>query len=181
MSTSETAASGSVREPMELGFRDPVSRLSAAARNTLELCEPIQFESKKSLVELLQIGQEDTNKLLVEVREGLKGVSRVLIATQQSMARGLNRTFHRDKQMFFSFTHALLNAKGEDPHHLGLPSLLDFQYSLCYDGQVQDADIARYLRFYDLGGELIEEGDEPAIKEGKRDAAKAELKSYSGF
>ncbi|KAG8695144.1 hypothetical protein FRC08_008009 [Ceratobasidium sp. 394] len=169
--TIETAGLESTQESPAVCPRDHASKLSVATRNTIELLEPIRTESNQDFAPLLKIGLDDTNKLLADLKQ-------VLIGTQQSMARGLNRTSRSTDT--WQCTHTLLNRNGEEPHNL-VPSLRTLQYNLIYGNQVQSSDVARLLRFYGLGREFIEEGDNPAIKEGKIDAARAELRSFFGF
>ncbi|KAG8702540.1 hypothetical protein FRC08_003414 [Ceratobasidium sp. 394] len=176
ISTTETTVSGSTRESAEVRTRTSVSQSNAAVRNPTEFHGPIQRET--GLAELLKNGQ-DANKLLAEVRDGLNDVKHVLVVTQQSMARGLNRTNYAGNG--WQGMHTVLNTNGEDPHILGLPNIFDLQYKLALNQGADDSEIAQFLRFYGLGGGLIEGGDEPTIKEGKRDAARTKIRSYLGF
>ncbi|KAG8702543.1 hypothetical protein FRC08_003417 [Ceratobasidium sp. 394] len=157
----------------------PVIQSSTATRLTVEQTECVLSEPQPNPTELLKIGLEDTKQLLVGIGSTLENVNRVLIRTQQGMAKGFNAMSgcHHNRALC---SHVLLNAKGEDPRHLGVPSISGIQYSLYYGYGVQDSDIVRYLRFYGIGAKFIEEGDEPRIREGKIDAAKAELRSYLG-
>ncbi|KAG8770333.1 hypothetical protein FRC12_004350 [Ceratobasidium sp. 428] len=119
----------------------------------------------------------DTNKLLVEISDGVQDLKRVLIATQQSMARGLGSTNYYGGP---HFNHSLLNDKGEDPHLFGLPSLAVLRDNLNEDSLRPSTiiDMAQYLRFYGIGRDLVEEGVKPKLKDGKSEAARAELRRY---
>ncbi|KAG8712817.1 hypothetical protein FRC08_014070 [Ceratobasidium sp. 394] len=178
VSITEPAATSSGQAATEVHPRGSASRSSAVVQSTTELLEPTQSEPKESPAELLKDGQDDANKLLVEIRDGLKDVKQVLIRTQQSMARGLNK---RNYTSDWRCAHTLLNANGEEPHVFGLPNVVHIQYNLVGSHQVHDPELARCLQFYGLGAELIEGEDEPTIKEGSRDAARATLKSYFGL
>ncbi|KAG8702542.1 hypothetical protein FRC08_003416 [Ceratobasidium sp. 394] len=165
---------GSIDEPPGHFAMQP----SRAARPIVEQTEHLLSETQPNPTEMLKIGLEDTKQLLVGMNSTLENVNRVLIAAQQNMARGLNTTRYYEYSGV-QHNHVLVNEKGED-RHLRLPSILNVQYSLVNGQQVQDTDIARYLRFYGVGAEFVEGGDVPTIKEGKIDAAKAELRSYLG-
>ncbi|KAG9075853.1 hypothetical protein FS749_012435 [Ceratobasidium sp. UAMH 11750] len=177
VSVMELASSGAAQKPAEVPC-DPIPRPRTAARNMVELPEPVRLGLKENSVELLKLGLEDTTKLLVEIGAGLNDVKQILIVTQQSMARALNSVDYFGGSGD-SFPHTLINAAGEEPHLSGLPSLPNLQYKLRYGNiSIPDSDIARYLLFYGIGGELIQTGDRPEIIEGKRAAAIATLKSY---
>ncbi|KAG9104186.1 hypothetical protein FRC07_009839 [Ceratobasidium sp. 392] len=121
-------------------------------------------------------------RLLVEIGDELKDVKRVMIASQQSMARGLGRTRWCDWGGW-QFQHTVMNAKGEDPHLLGLPvpGVLNSNMNSYPSSSGIISEMARYLRFYGIGEELLEEGEEPRLKDGNIEAAKAALKSYIGM
>ncbi|KAG8680885.1 hypothetical protein FRC08_015982 [Ceratobasidium sp. 394] len=145
--------------------RDTVRRPRTATGSTLGPLEPVQPEPQKNSVELLKLGLEDTNKLLVEIGGGLKHVKQTLVVTQQSMARGFNRTLY-GSNVGWQFPHTLLNAEGEEPLLSGLPNLTDLQYHLHHGNPVSNSDIAQYLLFYGIGGGggFIQPGGQPTIK-----------------
>ncbi|KAG8738117.1 hypothetical protein FRC10_007263 [Ceratobasidium sp. 414] len=178
----ECERNGEQRDPdvpiAESAAPDPIQQSPTAPRNlalqpetatqdAVELLEPMQSEPKRDSAELLKLGLEDTNKFLVDIRAGLKDMKQVLVATQQSMARGLNMTNHKSGSQFL---HTLVNAEGEEPH-----------YNLARGNPVQDSDIAQYLRFYGIGGEFIHAEDQQTIKEGERARAITTLRSYLGI
>ncbi|KAG9091568.1 hypothetical protein FS749_016440 [Ceratobasidium sp. UAMH 11750] len=172
---SDVGDTGSIDEPPGHFVMQP----STAARPILEQTQHVLSETQSNPTEMLETGLEDTKQLLVRMTSTLENVNRVLIAAQQNMARGLNTTRYHEYSGL-QHNHVLVNEKGEDPRHQRLPSILTVQYNLVNRQQVQDTDIARYLRFYGIGAEFIEGGDVPTIKEGKIDEAKAELRSYLG-
>ncbi|KAG8705233.1 hypothetical protein FRC08_001764 [Ceratobasidium sp. 394] len=191
---SDVGDTGSIDEPPGHFVMQP----STAARPILEQTQHVLSETQSNPTEMLETGLEDTKQLLVRMTSTLENVNRVLIAAQQNMARGLNTTRYYEYSGL-QHNHVLVNEKGEDPRvrdplhlvkfgclhahagqHQRLPSILTVQYNLVNRQQVQDTDIARYLRFYGIGAEFIEGGDVPTIKEGKIDEAKAELRSYLG-
>ncbi|KAG8719302.1 hypothetical protein FRC09_011346 [Ceratobasidium sp. 395] len=124
-------------------------------------------------------GLGDTNKLLVEIGDGIQDLKRILIATQQSMARGLGRTSYW-KYSGRQFNHTLLNDKGEEPQRFGLPAPGALYSSMNGNLSSPDTtvDMARYLRFYGIEKDLLEEGPEPKLKEGKSEAARTEIQRY---
>ncbi|KAG8714063.1 hypothetical protein FRC08_012424 [Ceratobasidium sp. 394] len=178
VSITEPAATSSSQAATEMRSRGSVSRSSTVVQNTTEPLEPTQSEPKQSPADLLKDGQEDANKLLVEIRDGLEDVKQVLIGTQQNMARGLNR---RNYTSDWRCAHTMLNANGEEPHALGLANVVHIQYNLVGGHHIHDPELAQCLQFYGLGAELIEGEGGPTIKEGSRDEARATLKLYFGL
>ncbi|KAG8712814.1 hypothetical protein FRC08_014067 [Ceratobasidium sp. 394] len=93
------------------------------------------------------------------------------------MARGFNATQHTDNRYLMRYAHTYINEGGEDPIHVGLSTPAGLRNIRDW-GPENDTLLVRYLRFYDIGKEFIDEGDELKIKEGKRDAAKTQLRQY---
>ncbi|KAG8743794.1 hypothetical protein FRC10_011423 [Ceratobasidium sp. 414] len=118
---------------------------------------------------------EDTNKLLAEIGDGLKTVKQILVGSQHAMARGINSAYFG--QSYANHTCSFINTEGEDPMHLGLPSPSSMRNMQTWNSSY-DTTLARYLQFYGIGDEFIQEGDEPTIVEGKRDEVKARLLAY---
>ncbi|KAG9098241.1 hypothetical protein FRC07_010672 [Ceratobasidium sp. 392] len=157
--------------------RPPESQVPSPRPVTQTTSEPVQFQSAPNSASSLKTALEDTNKLLAEIGDRLKDVKRVMIVLHQGMVRGLNRTMYSEYDGL-AFKHALVNAKGEDPHLCGLPDLNTLRDSMNNNSPTLDTDLARYLHFYGIGEELLEGGDEPKLKEGKRDDAKGKLRLY---
>ncbi|KAG8770971.1 hypothetical protein FRC12_003932 [Ceratobasidium sp. 428] len=173
----ESATSRELDEP---GKEPPRSQtmLSRTSSALPDQFHPISVDNVPgSNAETLITGLGDTNKLLVEINDGIQDLKRVFIVAQQSMARGLSCTKLNTSGR--QSHHTVLNDKGEDPHTSGLPSLSNFYYGWrnC-SGPFNIVDAARYLQFYGIGRDLIEEGIEPKLKDGKDEAAQAELRKY---
>ncbi|KAG9079099.1 hypothetical protein FRC06_007952 [Ceratobasidium sp. 370] len=139
--------------------------------------ESSQHEPESGSGGCMKSGPEDTNKLLVRIEGVLENMSRILISTQHSMARGFNGTRYTAGYVQ-CHSHTFINAQGEDPEHSGLPGPRSLIGELQNWGSEHDTTLARYLEFYGLGSEYVESGSEPKIKEGKRNEAKGRLGGY---
>ncbi|CAE6439328.1 unnamed protein product [Rhizoctonia solani] len=123
-----------------------------------------------------------TNKLMTEIRDTLKNMNRVSIASQNSLARGLNSSSWHECGYDLG-AHTLVNENGELPEAHNLPS---FQQERSYTRSflparalTEDA-LAQYLRFYNMGDEVLEEGQLSKIKPGMIEDAKNLLAQYVG-
>ncbi|CAE6541861.1 unnamed protein product [Rhizoctonia solani] len=121
-----------------------------------------------------------TTDLMVEIRDALKNVSRLLVGTQNSLARGFNSSTISYSSGNISHNlgaHSLMNDHGEVPESYNLPT-----FTLTYNGgyyyakfsvdNLTENILARYLQFYGIGEEMIEEGEELKIKSGMLNDAK---------
>ncbi|KAG8741030.1 hypothetical protein FRC10_003453, partial [Ceratobasidium sp. 414] len=111
-SNAETAASRSTDESTEELPDRSTPQPKTAAQLAVEQIEHERSEPQPNPSELVKIGLDDTNQLLVKIGSTLEDVNRVLIVTQQSMAKGFNATCSGPNY----YRHVLLNAKGEYPH-----------------------------------------------------------------
>ncbi|KAH7335743.1 hypothetical protein B0J17DRAFT_667627 [Rhizoctonia solani] len=123
-----------------------------------------------------------TNELMTEIRDTLKNMSRVLIASQNSLARGLNSSAWHECGYDLG-AHTLVNENGELPEVHNLPS---FKQERSYMRTVvpartltEDA-LVKYLQFYNMGKEMLEEGEELKLKPGMIEDAKNLLAQYLG-
>ncbi|KAG9105168.1 hypothetical protein FRC07_009546 [Ceratobasidium sp. 392] len=180
--TVELSTLRSLDESVQAPSRDHVSPPENVIQGTLEQLEPIHSQTPYTPAEPPTNGLGDMTRLLVEIGDELKDVKRVMIASQQSMARGLGRTAWCDYGGW-QFHHTIMNVKGEEPHLLGLPFpgvlIENMNNRLSSPGTI--SDMARYLQFYGIGEELLEEGEAPRLKDGKSGTAMAVLKSYLGM
>ncbi|KAG8720499.1 hypothetical protein FRC09_009453 [Ceratobasidium sp. 395] len=177
MLNTEPTTSGKLDEP---GKEDPCSQTVLLGTSSVlpDQFNPISPDNVLDpSAETSTSGLGDTDRLLVEIGNGIQDLKRVLIATQQSMARALNYRYINSTRVLY---HTLLNEKGEDPRLFGLTGLGVLSYRLKHSSSEPSTivDMAQYLRFYGIGTDLIEEGIEPKLKEGKSEAARAELKRY---
>ncbi|CAE6362900.1 unnamed protein product [Rhizoctonia solani] len=111
---------------------------------------------------------QDSNHLVERLGETMDNISKVLANIQHSLVRGLKsgRQHCEDYQ-----TDALTNKKGELPVMCGLPALR-FQWKGSWImADMSDAQLAKYLKFYDIGDYLIDDGELPTIKGGMTAAA----------
>ncbi|CUA67642.1 hypothetical protein RSOLAG22IIIB_07500 [Rhizoctonia solani] len=138
--------------------------------------QPISRHNPSASGELRKLSE-----LMIEIRDTLKSGNRILVGTQNSLARGFNATsYHGDLNRLTSDmgAHSLINDHGEVPEACNLPT---FKYtghcqkvSLAID-KLTDDELARYLRFYGIGEDMIEEGDSLKIKSGMQNDARAAL------
>ncbi|CAE6442413.1 unnamed protein product [Rhizoctonia solani] len=122
-----------------------------------------------------------TDGLMLEIKnigDTLKNMNRVLIGSQNSLARGFNSSSIRCdwKGSILGFdlgAHSLINEHGDVPEAHDLPT---FKYSSgSASFPVNDLTgnvLARYLQFYGIGGEVLAEGNVPRIKPGMTEDAK---------
>ncbi|KDN38372.1 hypothetical protein RSAG8_09576, partial [Rhizoctonia solani AG-8 WAC10335] len=122
------------------------------------------------------------SELMIEIRDTLKCGNRILVGTQNSLARGFNATSYHGSSIGGLSSdlgaHSLINDDGEAPETYDLPT---FKFagncqsvSLAIEKLTED-ELARYLRFYNLGKEMIEEGEDLKIKSDMMDGARAAL------
>ncbi|CUA67643.1 hypothetical protein RSOLAG22IIIB_07501 [Rhizoctonia solani] len=122
-----------------------------------------------------------TTDLMVEIRDALKNVNRLLVGTQNSLARGFNSStvsYCSGNISHNPGAHSLMNDHGEVPESYSLPTFTftrdstGFYYAKFSVDSLTENILARYLHFYGIGGEMIEEGKELKIKSGMLDDAK---------
>ncbi|CAE6437113.1 unnamed protein product [Rhizoctonia solani] len=110
-------------------------------------------------------------QLVVEIRDikdSLKQLNRIMVGTQNSLARGFNssRKYGYKSISHNIGAHSLINDYGEVPETHHLPTFKNGEYGVHFSLDELDGGVlARYLRFYGLGEELIEEGEELKIKD----------------
>ncbi|KAJ1300482.1 hypothetical protein OPQ81_005296 [Rhizoctonia solani] len=120
----------------------------------------------------------DIKDLMVEIRDTLKNVKSVLIGTQNSLARGFNSSsLHSDYRGhpvgYDIGAHSLINDQGEVPEMYNLPTFKYENYNVLFAiNDLAESVLARYLRFYSIGEEMIEEEEELKIKSGMIDDAR---------
>ncbi|KAG8732508.1 hypothetical protein FRC11_013127 [Ceratobasidium sp. 423] len=118
------------------------------------------------------------NELMVEIRDTLQRMNRVLVGTQNSLARGFNSSAIRSAYYSNGISHdlgahSLINDYGEVPETYNLPTFKAGTYHVEFAiNDLTENILARYLRFYNMGEELIEEGEELKIKSGMIDNAR---------
>ncbi|CAE7207576.1 unnamed protein product [Rhizoctonia solani] len=122
--------------------------------------------------------------IMIEIRDALKNVNRLLVGTQNSLARGFNSSSIQCRPGYGSATsshnlgaHSLINDRGEIPETYNLPTFalsdtgLPGKVGFSVDTLAENI-LARYLRFYNIGEEVIEEGEELKIKSDMLDEAR---------
>ncbi|EUC58378.1 laminin domain protein, putative [Rhizoctonia solani AG-3 Rhs1AP] len=111
---------------------------------------------------------QESNHLVERLGDTMDNISKVLAGIQHSLIRGLKsgREHCEDYQ-----TDALTNKRGELPVMCGLPALRFKWKGSWIMADMSDAQLARYLQFYDIGGYLIDDGELPTIKGGMTAAA----------
>ncbi|KAG8719303.1 hypothetical protein FRC09_011347 [Ceratobasidium sp. 395] len=148
----------------------------AAVHTENQSADPVE-RTHESVSTAVKTGFEETNKTLVKICDGLEKIGRIMVGIQQNAARIGNRPlYHHDSWLYPC--HVLVNAKGETPESTGLPALPNLAgHTSLYYSQYRDI-MAQYLRFYGIGRELIQEGDELTVKEDKVAEAVQALREY---
>ncbi|CAE6527610.1 unnamed protein product [Rhizoctonia solani] len=122
-------------------------------------------------------------EIMTEIRDTLKNVTQILVGTQNSLARGFNSSavhgsYNWDGISHDLGAHSLINEHGEVPEMHDLPTFKVTgnlgQPSLTLDNFTEN-QLARYLQFYSVGEEMIDEGEELKIKPGMINDARALL------
>ncbi|CCO32867.1 hypothetical protein BN14_06930 [Rhizoctonia solani AG-1 IB] len=105
-----------------------------------------------------------------DIKDSLKQLNRIMVGTQNSLARGFNSS---RKYGYNGVSHDiewLIDPRAQTHH---LPTFENGEYGVHFSLNKLDGGIlARYLRFYGLGEELIEEGEELKIKDDMVENAK---------
>lgn len=120
---------------------------------------------------------QESTRILLDIRESLKNVIKVLIASQNSLARSVNSGYRYNTDCPYApGAHSLINDKGEEPETHNLPTLQGFHAFNTNNGtqrpsQLDKKVLARYLQFYGIGSEMIEEGEDLNIKPGMEEDA----------
>ncbi|CAE6541865.1 unnamed protein product [Rhizoctonia solani] len=141
------------------------------------ISQPVSYQSLKESSELRRLSE-----LVVEIRDTLRSGNRILVGTQNSLARGFNAaSYHWSHQGGLGFdlgAHSLINDHGEVPEAYNLPTFKRTgncqTLSLAIDKLTED-ELAQYLRFYGIGEDMIEEGDSLKIKSAMENDARAAL------
>ncbi|KEP50550.1 hypothetical protein V565_077930 [Rhizoctonia solani 123E] len=165
------AASGQVIEPTDP--RDPpVEQLSSSNKVNINQNQNERNEAHRA------------TEIMVEIRDKLDkldDLSRILVGTQNSLARGFNSSSYHYRNNNITYDlggHSLINDHGEVPETYNLPTFKSSgnrgNVSLVVNN-LPENELARYLRFYNLGGEMIEEGEELKIKSGMISDARTAL------
>ncbi|KAH7335832.1 hypothetical protein B0J17DRAFT_667988 [Rhizoctonia solani] len=102
--------------------------------------------------------------LMIQIRDTLKNVARILVGTQNSLARARKASW--DGGLGYDLgAHSLINNYGEVPEMQNLPTFKSEGYRVGFAvNSLSEDTLSRYLRFYNIGQEMIEEGEELKIK-----------------
>ncbi|KDN43341.1 hypothetical protein RSAG8_06125, partial [Rhizoctonia solani AG-8 WAC10335] len=140
----------------------------ARSRTLASSPEELSTQTKELILRDVMIevktAQEETNRLLGEAGETLKNLY-TLVSTQ--LTHYVTQSYN-GREVYFR-----ANDRGELPTDSGLNSI-DILKLDTLSGQT----IARYLRFYSIGVDLIEDGEELKIKPGVRGSAQKTLRNY---
>ncbi|CUA69484.1 hypothetical protein RSOLAG22IIIB_08491 [Rhizoctonia solani] len=123
-----------------------------------------------------------STELMIEIRNRLDDISRILVGTQNSLARGFNsssaHTYDYKGVGYDLGAHSLINNRGEVPEDHNLPTFKssgNFGTTSFSVNNLPESELARYLRFYSIGEDMIEEGEELKIKSDMIKDARAAL------
>ncbi|KAH7335790.1 hypothetical protein B0J17DRAFT_707710 [Rhizoctonia solani] len=141
--------------PPEDEARPPTEGLSAQAK---------ELNLRDVMIDVTT-AQEENNRILSEAGETLKNINRTLVSTQLTLFLTQN---YSGRDVYFR-----ANDRGEIPTDSGLNSL-----NILKLGILPDQTIAKYLRFYSIGADLIEDGQELKIKPGMRQDAQKILRNH---
>ncbi|QRV97143.1 laminin domain protein [Ceratobasidium sp. AG-Ba] len=103
----------------------------------------------------LKAGMDDAKALLARLCDGTEDIQQTLVGAQNCMVRGANSAFRGE---YLTYSYSLINAKGETPESVGLPSTASLEMHMLDWVENRDHDLARHLRFYGIGEEVIEQG-----------------------
>ncbi|CAE6541873.1 unnamed protein product [Rhizoctonia solani] len=154
-----------------------------------QVTEPAETQHPTPLHEAVHQNQNPNNdphrttELMIEIRDTLKNVNRVLIGSQNSLARGFNSSsyhgnYNHDGLSYDLGAHSLINDHGEIPEAYNLPTFKSSGNRKNISFAINDLpenELARYLRFYNLEEDMIEEGEELKIKSDMINDARAAL------
>ncbi|CAE6541859.1 unnamed protein product [Rhizoctonia solani] len=109
-----------------------------------------------------------TVDLMIQIRDKLEKMTRVLIGSQNSLARGYNSgtiSYYSGTISHNIGAHSLINDYGEVPETYNLPTFTlvsngMYNYAKFPIDDLTENVVARYLRFYSIGEEMIEESEE---------------------
>ncbi|CAE6401736.1 unnamed protein product [Rhizoctonia solani] len=138
---------------------------------------PEEASSRQTPCEISDMSR--TNELIVELKESMNNITRVLVGTQNSLAMGLNSSKRRGATMTPAFdlgAHSLINDHGEMPEAYNLPTFKNGGHVVSFPlADLTENTLAQYLRFYGIGEEMIEEGEEVMVKASMIEEAKTLL------
>ncbi|KEP48584.1 hypothetical protein V565_120820 [Rhizoctonia solani 123E] len=139
------------------------------------------MDSHHTSSEISQLGQSMNiiKELMSESKGVLENINRVLIATQR------NQTVVGDYSTNIYVHCNPVNDRGVTAVESGLPQLRYFYYNRNYyiNGYLNPAQLAGYLRFFDIGVDLIEgtDNDVPRLKDGVQTQAESLIMKHLGL
>ncbi|CAE6457249.1 unnamed protein product [Rhizoctonia solani] len=142
---------------------------SALAPPSEESLPPTDNLSLRHVMNEVKNTQEETNRLLREAGETLKNVNCTLISTQLSYYLASTKSAYPG----YCDIYFRANDRGELPTDHDLPSV-----DILNLGSRSEHQIARFLQFYGIGTDLIENGEEPKIKPGRKGDAVKILRNH---
>ncbi|KAG8720500.1 hypothetical protein FRC09_009454 [Ceratobasidium sp. 395] len=176
VSTVEPTPSASDVRQLSGLLKELILGARAAVHAENQPADPVE-RTHESVSTAVKTGFEETNKTLVKICDGLEKIGRIMVGTQHNAARAINRSYYGHNSPFSYPRHPLINAKGETPEFTVLPGLPNITGDPSSYSAYRDI-MAQYLCFYDIGRELIQEGDEPTVKEDKVVEAVQALREY---
>lgn len=186
-STTPSGSSSRVREPLE-STRDvldaepadmPAEANIDTATDRVEPRHPPIQTISTTAEDQTYLALKESNRLLEMIMDTMENVNRVLIGTQRSFVRGARLSYDMGGSLKYATVgrYEMVNDRGERPTDYGLP-LVARNGSYQWNYSLNDQQLAQYLRFYGIGSELLETGDVPVLKDGKRNDAEAALLKY---
>ncbi|CAE6445990.1 unnamed protein product, partial [Rhizoctonia solani] len=151
-----------------------------AAPNIPRSLDPEQGRAESRItLAISQLGQSINNitELLGDSKAVLENMNRVLIATQRNQMMIGKWDKH-------NYAHCNpINNQGVTAIESGLPRLRYSYYRRDYylSGHLTSSQLAGYLKFFDIGADLIQGGGTPRLKDGTEDQARALIFKHLGF
>ncbi|CAE6472642.1 unnamed protein product, partial [Rhizoctonia solani] len=153
-------------EPAQCGF-DEVGQSQSCAAESAKVEYPTASEITHQII--------DMKTTLNESKGVLENMNRVLIAIQRNQVVVGEWTNH-------NFAHINpVNERGVTAAECGLPQLRFTYHKGKYWNHLEPPVLARYLKFFGIGGDLLKEGESPQLKDGQEQQARDVILKHIGW
>ncbi|QRV82957.1 hypothetical protein RhiJN_10973 [Ceratobasidium sp. AG-Ba] len=130
-------------------------------------------------IEISNAGTERTNRLLVQICDKLDDMKRFMVATQHSMAMGLNATRYSD---IYAYHHGLVGVQGRILSPWSYYQEAQFRSTLTGNQErVDDSHLVQFLLRYGIENGLVTDGTNPSLITDQKDQAIAAARQYLGI
>lgn len=163
------------RTAVQAAPSEPGRSHSSATISDLRSREEYKIGSKPlqgNSIEDLKVGQAESNRQLEKLGEIMINATRVLVAMQNTLIRASLAHFRAERSDKTLDGHELMNDEGRLPSRSGLCEIYRRGGGTWNIEEFDDQQIAQYLRFYNIGGQLISDSaDGFGIQAGQRSEA----------